>query len=68
MKAELYGINDGWGIVGYGFECPNCESRSGFINYTESEHACEDCDVDIQVEPLTYSHHKALLTESVDKE
>ena len=40
MKGVYIPFNDGWGIVGYGYECPECEHLTQF---TSCEEGCEKC-------------------------
>lgn len=36
--------NDGYGIVGYSYECPYCGHFNRFVNEDEYEQTCESCD------------------------
>jgi methionyl-tRNA synthetase len=38
-----YPENDGYGIVGYSFECLYCEKENRFVNEDKEEHTCEHC-------------------------
>jgi uncharacterized protein (DUF983 family) len=40
MKGKYIPFNDGFGIVGYGYECPECEHHSLF---TDCEEGCKKC-------------------------
>lgn len=41
MRGSYIPFNDGWGIVGYGYECPECGHITGF---TDCETGCERCN------------------------
>ena len=44
MKTfKWYGINDGYGIVGVGFECPYCKQENNFVCDYFEEKTCENC-------------------------
>lgn len=36
-------VDDGWGIVGYGWKCPGCGNEEMFGHYWEEEIDCEKC-------------------------
>jgi len=40
MKGKYIPFNDGHGIVGYGYECPECKHHSLFA---DCEQGCESC-------------------------
>jgi hypothetical protein len=40
MEGKYIPFNDGFGIVGYHYECPKCEHVSQF---TDCEQGCEKC-------------------------
>lgn len=40
MKGEYLPFNDGWGIVGFSYICPECEYVSQF---TDCEEGCQEC-------------------------
>lgn len=50
--VELYGLNDGFRIVGWGFECPYCEYRNEFVDEEEEQHECERCENTVTVIPI----------------
>ena len=35
--------NDGWGIVGYSFVCPNCGAWNRFVHTDDSLITCKYC-------------------------
>jgi len=35
--ADLYGIDDGWGVVGVGLECSTCQKLTMFVSSEEGE-------------------------------
>lgn len=43
MSIEWIGFHDGYGIVGYGWACPNCGNYEQFAEYWEDEIKCEKC-------------------------
>ena len=42
MKGELLFVNDGWGIIGCHYECPECSHISKFIDEEELQE-CTMC-------------------------
>jgi len=40
MEGQYIPFNDGFGIVGYGYECPKCKHESMF---TTCDDGCEEC-------------------------
>lgn len=40
---EWYGLNDGYGVVGVGFECPYCGKENNFVCDDFEEKECESC-------------------------
>ena len=43
MAIKWAAINDGYGIVGYGWECPSCGHYEMFGVYCEDTVECEKC-------------------------
>ena len=41
MKGRYVPFNDGYGIVGFGYVCPECNHESEF---TTCEEGCEECE------------------------
>lgn len=37
-------IDDGYGIIGAGFECPNCEHMNMFCETDDLTVECEECE------------------------
>ena len=54
IKAIYYGLNDGFGIVGYGFICPSCKYANDFVDEEESEHECGKCGRLVVRVPLSH--------------
>lgn len=42
MDRKWYYLNDGYGIVGWGFECVNCGTENTFCSI-DDEIICEQC-------------------------
>ena len=40
MKGEYIPVNDGWGIIGWNYKCPECNHITEF---TDCEDGCEEC-------------------------
>lgn len=40
---KYHAINDGYGIVGYGFTCDACEKDNNFVATNEEKQVCEWC-------------------------
>lgn len=40
MNGKYIPFNDGYGIVGYHYECPRC---SAITKFTDCEEGCEQC-------------------------
>ena len=40
MEGQYAPFNDGYGIVGYGYECPKCKHETQF---TTCDDGCEEC-------------------------
>lgn len=43
-EVEWIAENDGWGIVGWSFECPECGALNRFADHWEEILECTDCD------------------------
>ena len=44
MKTNFYTINDGYGIIGIGYECPKCGRAEQFVEVDEIEDGgCDQC-------------------------
>jgi len=43
IKAIYYGLDDGFGVVGYGYVCPRCKINNEFVDETETDHKCSGC-------------------------
>lgn len=44
-QLSTFTIDDGWGIVGGGWECPYCENAHSFVYvYAGEEYDCEKCN------------------------
>ncbi len=43
MRIEWIAFNDGYGIVGYGWECPSCGHYEIIGPYYEDVVECEKC-------------------------
>ena len=41
MEGKYIPVNDGFGIIGYHYECPKCGHIS---NFTDCEQGCEKCN------------------------
>jgi len=41
---KYFGINDGYGIVGYGYICEKCGKEHRFVSEEEAEVECENCE------------------------
>lgn len=57
-ENEYIGINDGYGVVGYGFDCQHCEAWNMFVDEEESEQVCEDCGEKTKMKPYQYETNK----------
>lgn len=42
-EIEWYGVNDGYGIVGWSFQCPCCQEHNSFPGTDEVIIICEHC-------------------------
>lgn len=42
-KVDWFSINDGYGIVGYGFICPYCGHANKWVSTNEDRYECEKC-------------------------
>ena len=51
QMKKYYAINDGYGIVGYGFTCNNCQKEHNFVDTEESEQICSSCKTSNQMIP-----------------
>lgn len=43
MEAVLIAEDDGYGIIGYSYSCPNCHRFNRFIDYDLILQVCEKC-------------------------
>lgn len=43
LNIEWYAINDGYGVIGYGFYCFLCSKNNLFVSTDENEVICEYC-------------------------
>lgn len=50
--TEYYPLCDDPGIIGYGFECPNCGAANDFVDERQSDHECTECQEIIELAPL----------------
>jgi hypothetical protein len=39
-----YGIDDDYGIIGYGYQCPYCEHYNNFVDEDDTEQECSNCE------------------------
>lgn len=53
--VELYGLNDGYGIVGFGYTCPHCGHSNEFIDEEDETHICSKCSAEIKVRALKWT-------------
>lgn len=45
QEMTWYGISDGYGVVGTGWECPYCENQHNWVFYSDVNETvvCEKC-------------------------
>lgn len=49
--ADIYAINDGYGVVGWGFHCSNCGVNNNFhCFYKDDVVECNDCMTEYYVD------------------
>ena len=49
--ADLYGIDDGYGVVGVGFKCTRCEKHTRFVaSFAGDVNECGHCGQDHYVD------------------
>lgn len=51
-EFNWYGLNDGYGVIATGWECPHCESDHDwvFFSYVGEELTCKECG-EVSVSP-----------------
>jgi hypothetical protein len=54
-SIEFYAENDGYGIVGWSFDCPYCNYANRFVDESDSDHECGKCHKPLKLVPITYS-------------
>lgn len=56
LTMSWYGMNDGWGDVGTGWECAYCKAQHDWVYFYDLEETCvcEECNTVNRVDPQEY--------------
>jgi DNA-directed RNA polymerase subunit RPC12/RpoP len=49
QPVERYGLDDGVGVVGYGYQCPQCAAKNEFVDEDADTLTCSTCRYEVTV-------------------
>ena len=51
-KSEYWGIGDGYGIIGFGYDCSYCGKQHTFVSQWKEEQYCDKCERETEMRPM----------------